>query len=730
MSECALKDALWIKPAFDFNDRCPEYEKTFACGGKVKKATIHITATGTYEATLNGKRVGDFIMAPGWTAYQERVQYQTYDITDLLLENNKLSVDVGKGWFRSQLSFAEINLYAEVSAIIAKIEITYEDGKKEVIITDDSWVVAPGRVIYSELYHGEMYDGRGRQGRQAKAVIASDLKYNLVPQIGPFVTEHERLKAKELIITPRGERVIDFGQEITGYVEFKINAKKNERVTISHAEVLDKNGNFYTANLRTARQRLEYLCRDGEQTYKPKLTFMGFRYIRLDDYPAEIDLDNFTAIAVYSDMERRGTFECGDNLVNKLYENIIWGHRGNYLDVPTDCPQRDERLGWTADTQVFTKTGAYNYDVEAFFKKWLGDVAADQDDEGCVPHVVPNVFVRGGGMKGSSAWGDAAVICPWIIYLMYGNKEILKDQIESMKGWISFIRKSGDNEFLWNTGSHHGDWLAMDAPPGSYLGASRKDFINTAFYAYSTSLVAKSLKVLGEDATEYEELHKNIVKAFRNEFPDYKTQTEHVLALNFDLAEDKKATAESLAKMIKDNGNKLTTGFVGTPYIMYALSDNGQADVAYSLLLQKEAPSWLYSVLRGATTVWEHWDSMNEEGEFWSVDMNSFNHYAYGAVASWMYEVAGGIVASEENPGFSKVIVKPVPDERLGYVKATHKIKEGVISSYWKYEKDGITYEIKVPKEASIIIEDKTFEVGAGEYKFFKSKTGEIKALN
>ena len=394
-----------------------------------------------------------------------------------------------------------------------------------------------------------------------------------------------------------------------------------------------------------------------------------------------------------------------------MFSNIFWGQKGNFLDVPTDCPQRDERLGWTGDAQVFVKAASYNYDVERFFRKWLHDVAADQRLDGAVGQVIPDYLPAG---LPSAAWGDAAVICPWQIYLTYGNKEVLADQFDSMKKWVDYITASTKTPYLWTGGMHFGDWLGLDAPSGSYKGSSDEDFIATAFYAYSTSIVVKAGKVLDEDVVEYEELYENIVKAFRLAYPEYRTQTEHILAIQFRLAEDLRKTADELAEMIQEDGCQIRTGFVGTPYILHVLSEYGHNDLAYSLFLREEYPSWLFSVNQGATTIWEHWDGIMENGDFWSTDMNSFNHYAYGSVADWVYEKAAGIRLLEENAGFSKVKIQPMPDERLEWMEASIETRHGKISSKWKYIDGKVCYEIAVPVEAEIVIGDKKMIVQPG----------------
>ena len=709
-----FEQASWIKQPRDYGTVCPIFKKEFECGKNIKKAVLNITALGVYEAHINGDRVGNFIMAPGWTAYQCRLLYQSYDITGLLKEKNKIEVGVGRGWYLQGIQWREKSPYGDSLAALVQLDITYENGETESVVTDESWLCGESKVRFCEIYDGEVYDASAETEFQP-AQIYDYSKDILIPQEGEFVTEHEHLYPISVFTTRRGETVIDFGQNLTGYVSFSLNAKRGDIIEYSHAEILDKDGNFYTDNLRSAKQHVKYICTDGEQSYKPHFTFMGFRYIRMEKMPESLDLNSVEAIAVHSDIKRTGHFECSNKKLNKLYSNVIWGQKDNFLDIPTDCPQRDERFGWTGDAQVFVKTASYNFDVKEFFKKWLRDLKADQKANGGVPNIVPDIQMNN---NFSAAWGDAAVICPWQIYLTYADKGVLEEQIDSMTAWVEYIHSAGSEEYLWLDGSHFGDWLGLDAKEGEYKGSSRDDFIASAFFAYSTSLLIKALRVLGRDASKYEKLHENIVKAFRKKFPECNTQTECVLALTFDLAEDRKKIADQLAQMVHAAGDALQTGFVGTPYLLSALSENGYEELAYTLLLREEYPSWLFSVNMGATTIWEHWDGMKGDGSMWSTDMNSFNHYAYGAVASWMYETICGIRTDEEHPGFEHIILKPITDKRLDFASASIDTKYGKVSSKWHRDGDSIHFEFEVPTSATIILNGKKEEVKAGKYTY------------
>ena len=713
--------ANWIRPAKSYGGVCPAFRKTFFCPENVVSAALRITAMGVYEASLNGSRVGDFILAPGWTVYQKRLQVQQYELQIRPGQENELTVLVGKGWYRGRLAGwlpGQNSSAALPAALTAELTLRYPDGHTDTICTDASWQTAESAVRFSELYDGETYDAAFEPSVWTPAVICDGPTDTLIEQQGEPVREQERIAPARIFKTPAGEIVVDFGQNLTGYVEIALDGVKGEAVELSHAEVLDKNGNFYTENYRSAKAKYLYFCKDGAQRYKPKLTFYGFRYIRVDRFPCGAEhaaQENFTAIAVHSDMKRTGYLSCSDPLLNKLFENVIWGQKSNFLDVPTDCPQRDERLGWTGDAQVFIRTACLNFDAERFFTKWLADLAADQREDGAVGHVIPNVLHQ----SGSAAWDDAATICPWAVYLAYGDPNILRAQFASMKKWVDYITAHTTTKDLWTGGEHYGDWLGLDAPSGSYKGSSREELIASAFYAHSTALVIKAGRVLGQDISAYEALYKRIVRAFRQAYPVYQTQTECTLAVYFALAEDTQKAADQLAQMIRSCGTKLQTGFVGTPYLLHALSAHGYTELAYDLLLRREYPSWLYPVTKGATTIWEHWDGQMENGDFWSSNMNSFNHYAYGAVADWVYTVAAGIQTVEEKPGYAAVRIAPQPDKRLDWLEASVETRHGLVRSRWEKQRDMWRYEIETPVEAEVVIDGRKTLCRPGRYIFF-----------
>ena len=716
-----IQKAQWITDAGNLGDVAPVFRRLFEAPKPVKQAQLQITALGVYEAQLNGHRVGDFVMAPGWTSYATRLQVQLYDVTDLVQGKNDLRVTVGRGWFRSPLagwtdSEDKRSRYAQPAGLIALLSIRYDDGTAETVTTDEHWTVGEGPVRFSEIYDGEIYDATVEPRGWQSVRLLEWGKEMLIAQEGETVREMERVQAQKVFVTPQGDVMVDFGQEITGYAEFTVTAKAGDLVTFNHAEVMDKNGNFYNENYRSAKAEVRYTCRDGAQTWHPRLTFFGFRYIHLIDWPGEAKPEAFTAVVVYSDMKRTGWLASGDPVLNRLFSNIVWGQKGNFLDVPTDCPQRDERLGWTGDAEVFCRAASYLFDTKRFFRKWLRDLAADQFENGGVGSVAPNVLKSDAP---GAAWGDAAVIIPWQLYQTYGDASVLEEQFACMEKWVNYVPTVTTTENLWTGCPQFGDWLGLDAPGGSYKGASRDDFVASAFYANSISLLIRAGKLLGRDMAKYETLYEKVVAAFRKAFPTCETQTEHVLAAHFRLTENPQQTADALAALVRKDGVQLRTGFVGTPFILHVLSEYGYAELAWSLLLRREYPGWLYPISKGATTMWEHWDGIMQDGSFWSKDMNSFNHYAYGAVADWVFEQAAGLRHAESEPGFSTLTWQPRPDARVGWLEAKLQTPHGEIYARWEYENGAVRYELATPVPATVCLNGRERKVGPGRYLFW-----------
>lgn len=696
----------------------PLFRNEFTTSKKISSASLYITSHGLYEAFINGKRVGDDFLTPGWTSYNKRLQYQVYDVTDLLKTGpNAIGVHLGSGWYRGQIAWNGRDFYGKTLVLLAQLQISYTDGTTETIITDDKWKSSIGAVQYSEIYHGEINDARkekqgwllaGYNDAGWNAARITDLPFNtLVATYNEPIKKHESFKPIKIFTTPRGELVADFGQNLTGFVELKVKGRAGDSIKIYHAEVLDKAGNFYTENLRVAKQENIYILKgNAEESFHPHFTFQGFRYIRVEGFPGELKPENITAFALYSDMPLTGTFTSSHTLLNQLQHNIQWGQNGNFLDLPTDCPQRDERLGWTGDAQVFARTASFNRKVDNFFAKWLKDLSADQHADGKVPHVIPDVLNK--NEAGATGWADAATIIPWTMYIAYGDTGILAQQYASMKAWVEYQQKNTTND-LRNKTWHYGDWLffrPFDDNDGR-SAVTDKNLIAQCFYAYSVQLMINAATVLGktEDVQTYSALLPKIKAAFVKEFVTANgrlvsgTQTAYVLALHFDmLPEELRAQAAArLVENIQDYGTHLTTGFLGTPYLCHVLSRFGYAEWAYKLLLQESYPSWLYPVKMGATTIWERWNGIRTDGSFEPASMNSFNHYAYGAIGDWMYRVVAGIDTYEDSPGYKHIRIQPLIGGELTEVSATLQTYYGPISSHWKVQDKELLLEVEIP---------------------------------
>lgn len=730
----ALDQAKWIGTGHLDTAILPVFEREFDCVN-IQKAPLVITSLGMYEASLNGKRVGKFIFAPGWTSYATRLQVQRYNITSMLKERNTLEVSLGRGWYASRLGWKDRHPGGQPLLLLAAIHLKQKDGREAQIVTDEAWSWHRAPVVFSEIYDGEIQDMRHLPPEHNAVSVEFHAKHMLIEQEGEIVCEQEMLHPQSIHYGPSGEIILDFGQNLTGYVACRVYGHDGHQVTLRHAEILHQ-GSLYTENLRNSRPEFSCILREGRQQLKPRFTFFGFRFVQVLNWPGEVHPENFTAIAVYSLMERTGTLHSGHPKLNRLFENILWGQRSNFLDVPTDCPQRDERLGWTGDAQVFIRAASYHYNVKRFYAKWLADLRADQFSSGAVPAVVPNVLTwasrepdRNFG-DACAAWGDAVCICSWALYLAYGNKELLARQYGSMRSWVDYIRnENAEDDSLWVArGKHFGDWLGLDAPAGSYKGSTDESLIATAMYANSVSILAKAGNILGKDIAAYEKLHGRIVQSFQKKYVrggllKAPTQTGYALALHFGLLENSQAAADALAEMVLENGTRLTTGFVGTPYLLHALSDHGHWELAYSLLLQEAFPSWLYAVNRGATTVWEHWDGIRPDGSLWDPRMNSFNHYAYGCVSDWLFSVAAGIRPVEAYPGYRKAIVAPLPDARLGSLDVEYKTPHGPIRSAWACKGGVVRYQVAIPQdvEAMVVMGGKSWEGVSGEEIVFEA---------
>jgi alpha-L-rhamnosidase len=725
--------ASWIEPGIDEDvsksNPAPFLRKEFEVTGDVKSARAYITSHGLYELHINGQRVGDEVLTPGWTSYDHHIQYQTYDITPSLKKGgNAAGVMLGDGWYRGNLAFSgQRNTYGSKLALLAQIQIVYADGSSQVIGSDQSWKAATGPILMSDIYNGEIYDARLEKkgwaspgyndSSWAGVKVANHPKSDLVAPAGPPIRRIQKITPTGILKTPAGETVVDMGQNMVGWIRLKVNGPAGSTVVLQHAEVLDKAGNFYTDNLRAAKQRIEYtLNGEGEEVFEPHFTFQGFRYVKVQGFPGDLKPENLTGVVVHSEITPAGTFECSNPMINQLQHNIQWGQKGNFVDVPTDCPQRDERLGWTGDAQAFARTASFNADVAAFYTKWLKDMSADQKASGAIPHVIPNVLDRKSPAAGaaSAGWADAAVIVPWTVYLSYGDTRILERQYASMKGWVDYMAERAGESYLWNNDFTFGDWLAFATTRSDYPGATTdKDLISQAYFARSTDLLQRTAALLGksEDARKYAGLLVKIRKAFVDEFVTQRgrlssnTQTAYSLALAFDLLPERlrSRAAERLAKDVR-TFKHITTGFLGAPAICHVLSDYGYFDEAFMLLNRKEYPSWLYPITKGATTIWERWDGIKPDGSFQDIGMNSFNHYAYGAIGEWLYRVVAGIEIDPQNPGYKHIIIQPHTGGELTRARASHQSPYGPVVSGWELKDKEFQLTIEIPANTTATV--------------------------
>jgi alpha-L-rhamnosidase len=695
--------ARWIRGAWPESTEASNpphlLRREFEIDGPIASARIYATAHGIYEIYLNGQRIGDRIFSPGFTSYDQRLQYQTYDVTDLVRSGpNVIGGVVADGWYRGRLGFeGRRNVYGTEPGLWIQLEVQQADLGRQVLVSDPDWRARTGPWIASDIYEGETYDARLEEDGWTEAgyndegwtrvAVGTDESRNLVADMTPPVRRIGELRPVRIFEAPNGEIIADMGQNFVGRVRLRMNGEPGRTVRIRHGEALGEDGNLYIANLRGAAQTDRYTLRGGVgETWEPAFTFHGFRYVALEGFPGGAPSpDDVTGIVIHSDLETTGSFETSDGRLNRLQENIVWSQRSNFLDLPTDCPQRDERLGWTGDVQIFGPTACFNMDSQAFLTKWLRDLASDQRPDGSVPWVVPDVL--GGGNAGTSAWGDAAVIVPWTLYLHYGDRRVLEEQYPSMEAWLAYALAEAGRDRIWQPDFHFGDWLSDPDAVTSHA------LIATAYLAHSVDLVSQTARVLGlrEDAARYQALFSEIRRAFGKAFVTFggrlrnPTQTAYVLALRFGLAGPLLGAAAplELARDVRERGTRLSTGFLGTPHINPVLTEVGQVELAYDLLFQEAWPSWLYPLTQGATTVWERWDG-SRDGRFQDPGMNSFNHYALGGVGDWMYQVIGGVSPDPAEPGFRHAILRPVPDPRLDYARTRLETRYGPLRVEWE----------------------------------------------
>ncbi len=715
---------------------CPIFTKRFPVSGSVARARLYATALGLYEAELNGQKLDDSFFAPGWTSYHKRLQYQTVAVEDLREGENELRFTLGKGWYSGALGFTPTpNHYGDTTALLAMLIVTYADGTEEIIGTDESWTVSTGAIRFSEIYDGETQDHTLPEREVGKALPFEHGFETLVAQENEPVRCLCTLPVSREFTAPNGEHLFDFAQNLTGWVEVKITGRPGQKLVLRHAESLDENGNFYTGNLSFAKATDIYILSGEAQTLHPHFTFHGFRYVCLEGLEEGQSIE-LTACHLSSDLKAAGSFSCSDARVNRLQQNIVWGQRDNYLDVPTDCPQRSERLGWTGDATAFTPTAVFHQNVMPFMRKWLRDLAADQTTETGAPQVVPDVLSDGatGGQNGAAYWGDVATVVPWTLYETYGDKRVLTEQYESMKIWAEYIRRQCGENGLWQSGFQYGDWLGLDAEMNALAderkGATDDYFVANVCYLWTLQIMADTAAVLGcgEDESLYRELREKVLAAFRDEYVTKtgrlvsETQTALTLALHFGLLEEKfnAAVAERLEQNIASHKTHLTTGFIGTPYLCLALSDNGKHDIAGKLLLQEENPGWLYEVKMGATTVWERWNSIMPDGSFNPANMNSLNHYAYGAIGSWLYTRLCGLRRLEA--GYKTFAVSPGFIKGITHAELSYESVYGTIKTAWRCEKGVITVDLTVPANTTALLtlpeKDETLTLGSGNYHY------------
>lgn len=706
----------------------PYFRKPFVAKSPVKQAILHATALGVYECEINGQRVGSDVFAPGWTHYHKRVYFQSYDVTSLLKSgDNVLGAILGEGWYAGHVAWRDRQSYGERSQVLLQLEITANDGSVTRVVSDASWKTSTGPILENDFLMGESYDARRELGAWSSpgyddsawlpVVLLDAPKIPIERSAGPTVRRQEILPSHLLSLgsdhswVPR-QRIFDFKQNFTGRVRIKVKGKKGMTISLRYAEILNKDGSLYTENLRSARATDFYTFKgEGTEAWEPRFTFHGFRYFEITwkGSKDDVSIEQVEGVVLHSDMAVTGTFRCSHELLNQLESNILWGQKSNFLEVPTDCPQRDERLGWTGDAQVFIRTAAFHMDVRGFFHKWLQDMRDAQCQDGSVPCTIPDHEITAVSSDGGPAWADAALICPWTIYLCYGDQEILREHYSCMTGYMDYLAKHKVKDFIrahpdvdgWGG---FGDWLALDGS-GQTEGGTAKDLIGTALYANNADILAKTATLLGkaDDAKKYRDLYGKIVEAFQKRFITPEgllsggTQTSYVLALHFGLVpQASRATAtRELVRKIERNGTHLATGFVGTPYLLHALEANGQLETAYKLLEQETFPSWLFPVKNGATTIWERWDGWTPDKGFGDKGMNSYNHYAYGAVGDWMVSTVAGLEIAE--PGYKKILFKPRPGGTITWAEAKLKTPLGETAIHWELKDKTLSLTLTVP---------------------------------
>ncbi|MGC5167575.1 family 78 glycoside hydrolase catalytic domain [Luteimicrobium sp. DT211] len=741
-----------ITPAGPVEDaelrRPPLLRHEFDVDGTVRSARLYLTAHGLVEAELNGARVGGDALAPGWTVYPHRLQYATYDVAPLLRRGrNAVGALLGDGWYRGRIGFdgGTRDIYGDRLALLAQLEITYDDGRREVVATGPGWRAGVGGILSSGLYEGERHDARAHPRGWSEPGF-DDAGWGPVDEVdrdpatlvaleSPPVRCTEELAPVSVVPTSRGSYLIDFGQNLVGRVRIDVDGPAGTRVVVRHAEVLQDDA-LYVRPLRAATSVDEYvLDGTGRQHWEPRFTVHGFRYVEVEGWPGELAPDAVVARVLHTDMRRTGGFACSDPRVQRLHDNVVWSLRGNFVGLPTDCPQRDERLGWTGDIQVFAPTATFLYDCAGLLSSWLRDLALEQLPDGTVPWFVPTIY--GNEMwtppRPGAAWGDAAVIVPWTLYERYGDVGVLRRQYPSARAWVECVERIAGPDRLWDEGFQLGDWLDPTAPPTDPADAQTDRYlVATAYFARSARLLSRTADVLGEtaDAARFAGLADEIAAAFRARYvtPSGRmtsdAPTAYAIAIAFDLLPEpsRVAAGERLAELVRRSGDVVTTGFVGTPVILDALTATGHVDRAYALLTQTACPSWLYMVEQGATTIWERWDSMLPDGTVNPGDMTSFNHYALGAVAEWLHTTVAGL--RQVSPDGDRFVVRPRPGGGLTWASAWLDGPAGRVAVRWDVVGQELRLRVDVPVGATVEV-----DLGSGERSVLGSGAHEVASV-
>ncbi|MBR7741757.1 family 78 glycoside hydrolase catalytic domain [Phycicoccus sp. BSK3Z-2] len=716
------------------DDLCgaPLLRKAFALEpghGDVVSARLLVTALGVVEATLNGEPVSEDVLTPGWSSYEWRLRQAEVDVLAMLRDTNVLGLRLGNGWARGRLGWTGGRaLYTDELGALAELTVRYADGHEQVVQTDGTWRAGPSDTTSNDLYDGQTIDaGRRTPGWDAPGfddagwsgvhVLPFD-HARLTPYVGPPVVRHEEVPAQRVWTSPSGRTLVDFGQNLVGWVRLSVTGPAGHEIVLRHAEVLE-DGELGTRPLRSARATDRYVLSGAQDRFEPTLTLHGFRYVEVEGWPGEVRPEDLVAVVVGSRVERTGRFECSSDLLTRFHRNVVWGMRGNFVDVPTDCPQRDERLGWTGDISVFAPTAAYLFDVADFLRDWLADLAAEQRHaDGVVPFVVPDTLksdpfpFRPDQLGATAVWGDAAVWVPWALWWAYGDEAVVRDQLGSMLGHLRRVQASLSPTGVWDTGFQFGDWLDPDAPPDDPARAKADPGVVATACAHRTaSMLERMASAVGADdvAREAGETATALREAFGREYVrggrvHSDCVTVYALTLVFGLLdeEDRTVAGERLDELVRESGHLISTGFAGTPFVLDALTDTGHLDTAYGLLMQQECPSWLYPVTMGATTVWERWDSMLPDGSVNPGEMTSFNHYALGAVADWMHRTVGGLAPAE--PGYRRILVRPRPGGGLTRAETSLDTPHGRAAVAWRVDGDALLVDVEVPEGTVAVV--------------------------